>query len=117
MNPPLFDLAFCPITPALEVIGGKWKPLVVYHVHCGVERFGELRRIMPGISKTALTQQLRELERDGLLHRQVFAEVPPRVQYSLTELGLTLLPVLRAIGAWGLQLVAGAEVAATKPVL
>lgn len=105
MPAPLFDLAYCPIVPALEVIGGKWKPLVVYHIYCGVDRFGALQRKMPAISKTMLTQQLRELERDGLLRREVFAEVPPRVEYTLTELGLTLLPVLSAIGAWGRQLV------------
>jgi DNA-binding HxlR family transcriptional regulator len=104
MNPTLFDLAYCPIVPALEVIGGKWKPLVVYHIYCGVQRFGSLQRQIPTISKTMLTQQLRELERDGLLHRQVFAEVPPRVEYTLTALGLTLLPVLNAIGGWGRQL-------------
>jgi DNA-binding HxlR family transcriptional regulator len=107
MNPPLFDLAYCPIVPALDVIGGKWKPLVVYHVYCGTQRFGDLLRKMPTISKTMLTQQLRELERDGLLHRQVFAEVPPHVEYTLTGLGLTLLPVLRAIGSWGRQLKEG----------
>ncbi|GAB3583620.1 winged helix-turn-helix transcriptional regulator [Hymenobacter daeguensis] len=104
MNPPLFDLDYCPILPALEVIGGKWKPLVVYHIYLGAQRFGELQRRIPAISKTMLTQQLRELERDGLLHRQVFAEVPSRVEYTLTETGLTLLPVLKAIGAWGRQL-------------
>jgi DNA-binding HxlR family transcriptional regulator len=107
MNPPLFDLAYCPIVPALDVIGGRWKPLVVYHIYCGAQRFGELQRKLPAISKTMLTQQLRELERDGLLHRQVLAEVPPRVEYTLTELGLSLLPVLRAIGSWGRQLKEG----------
>ena len=80
---------------------------MVYHIYNGVQRFGSLQRKMPTISKTMLTQQLRELERDGLLHRQVFAEVPPRVEYTLTELGMTLLPVLKAIGAWGRQLTEG----------
>ena len=104
MNPPLFNLAYCPIVPALEVIGGKWKPLVVYHIYLGAQRFGSLQRCIPTISKTMLTQQLRELERDGLLHREVFAEVPSRVEYTLTETGLSLLPVLKAIGTWGRQL-------------
>jgi DNA-binding HxlR family transcriptional regulator len=104
MPPPLFNLAYCPIVPALEVIGGKWKPLVVYHIYLGARRFGSLQRDIPSISKTMLTQQLRELERDGLLHRQVFAEVPSRVEYTLTEIGLSLLPVLQAIGNWGRQL-------------
>jgi len=104
MNPPLFDLDYCPILPALDVIGGKWKPLVVYHIYRGAQRFGSLQRSIPSISKTMLTQQLRELERDGLLHRQVFAEVPARVEYTLTPTGLSLLPVLQAIGAWGRQL-------------
>lgn len=107
MNPPLFDLAYCPIVPALEVIGGKWKPLVVYHVYSDATRFGELRRCIPAISKTMLTQQLRELERDGLLTRHVFPEVPPRVEYALTARGLALLPVLQAIGAWGRKWVEG----------
>ena len=108
MNPPLFDLAYCPIVPALEVIGGKWKPLVVYHIYSGVQRFSGLQRSIPVISKTMLTQQLRELEHDGLLHRQVFAEVPPRVEYTLTALGLTLLPVL--FGAFGTLYLASAIV-------
>ena len=101
MNPPLFDLTYCPIVPALEVIGGKWKPLVVYHIYDGVQRFGGLQRSIPSISKTMLTQQLRELEADGVVHREMFREIPPKVEYSLTAFGSSLGPVMTALDEWG----------------
>lgn len=91
----------CPVTKCLSVIGGKWKPVILFCVSGGVNRFGAMGRAIPGVTKQMLTQQLRELEADGVLHREVFAEVPPRVEYSLTKKGQSLLPVVREMKAWG----------------
>jgi len=91
----------CPVEATLHVIGGKWKVLIMWHLKDTIRRFGELRRMMPGITQKMLTQQLRELENDGLVNRKVYAEVPPKVEYSLTEYGKTLKPVLNAMCRWG----------------
>lgn len=91
----------CAVEAALEVMGGKWKGVILYHLLEGTLRFGELRRKIPGITQRMLTQQLRELEEDGIVHREVFAQVPPRVDYSLTEFGGTLAPVVGQLSAWG----------------
>lgn len=85
----------------LRVIGGKWKPLILWHLNKNPVRFGQLMRKMPGITQKMLTQQLRELEEDKLIIRNVFPEVPPRVEYSLSEYGSTLGPVLQAMSDWG----------------
>ena len=86
----------------MDVIGGKWKITILYYVNdLGVCRFGELQRYIPHITKKMLTQQLRELERDGIIHRKVFAQVPPRVDYSLTNEGKTLEPILNQMAEWG----------------
>ncbi len=90
-----------PVGVTLRVIGGKWKPLILWHVHEGTVRFGELMRKMPGITQKMLTQQLRELEEDKLVTRTVYAEVPPRVDYSISAYGKTLWPVLKAMAEWG----------------
>lgn len=90
-----------PVEVTLEVIGGKWKSLLVYHLLNGPLRFSGLKRLVPNITEKMLTQQLRELERDGVLSRTVFAEVPPRVEYQVTEHGATLQPVLAAMCNWG----------------
>ncbi|MCY1532916.1 putative HTH-type transcriptional regulator YtcD [compost metagenome] len=90
-----------PVEVTLEVIGGKWKSLLVYHLMSGPLRFSELKRRVPDITEKMLTQQLRELERAGVISRKVFAEVPPRVEYRVTEHGTTLQPVLEAMCAWG----------------
>ncbi|MDR2527845.1 MAG: helix-turn-helix transcriptional regulator [Synergistaceae bacterium] len=91
----------CPLTLALEIIGGKWKTLVMYHLRHGTLRTGEIRRRIPGITQKMLTQQLRELERDGLVARKTFDTVPPKVEYSLTELGVMAKPILEAMCSWG----------------
>jgi DNA-binding HxlR family transcriptional regulator len=93
----------CPVEAALEVIGGKWKGTILYRLLDGKKRFNELKRMFPSLTQRILTQQLRELERDGIIHREVYAEVPPRVEYSLTEQGRTLKPVLELLREWGVN--------------
>ncbi|MGH8437383.1 MAG: winged helix-turn-helix transcriptional regulator [Pseudomonas sp.] len=90
-----------PVEVTLEVIGGKWKALLAYHLMSGPLRFSELKRRVPEITEKMLTQQLRELERAGVISRTIFAEVPPRVEYRVTEHGATLQPVLEAMCHWG----------------
>jgi DNA-binding HxlR family transcriptional regulator len=85
----------------ISVIGGKWKPEVLWFLRKGPQRFGELQRKIPEITQVTLTKNLRELERDGIVIRTVFPEIPPRVEYQLTELGKTAFPVLDANSAWG----------------
>ena len=93
---------FCSVELALQVIGGKWKPIILWHLRRGErQRFGELKRHMPNVTQKMLTQQLRELEADGMLLREVYPQVPPRVEYSLTRLGLSVLPVLDQLSRWG----------------
>jgi DNA-binding HxlR family transcriptional regulator len=90
----------------LDLIGGKWKALILWHLATdGTLRFGELRRLFHKLTQKMLTQQIRELERDGLVHREVYPQVPPKVEYSLTETGLSLVPVLRALNGWGNEFV------------
>ena len=93
----------CPVATTLAVVGGKWKTVILYHLNEGVHRFAELKRLLPGISQKVLTQQLRELERTGIILRRVYAQVPPKVEYSLTAYGQTLRPVLQALGSWGAE--------------
>ncbi|MFC9625386.1 winged helix-turn-helix transcriptional regulator [Streptomyces sp. NPDC056930] len=91
----------CGIDAAMDVIGGKWKVLILWALNEQVCRFGELRRMVPGVTEKVLTSHLRELEEDGIVHREVHAEVPPRVEYSLTPLGVGLNEALGPLGAWG----------------
>jgi len=91
----------CPTETTLKIIGGRWKVLILWQLQSGTRRFGELRRLVTGITEKMLTQQLRELERDGLVHREIYREVPPRVEYSLTPRGESLRPILVAIHSWG----------------
>lgn len=91
----------CPVERTLDIIGGKWKGVILYHLLERRYRFGELRRTMGGITQHMLTKQLRELEADGLVHREVFAEVPPRVEYSLTETGESLREIILMLRDWG----------------
>ncbi len=92
----------CPVDRTMRVLSGRWKALILYHLRHGPQRFNALRRQIPAITQRMLTQHLRELEADGILHRRVFEVVPPHVEYSMTPLGLTLLPILDAMAAWGL---------------
>lgn len=91
----------CGIDAAIDVIEGKWKVLVLWALATGEKRFGELKRGLPGVSEKVLTQQLREMEADDLVHRRTYAEVVPRVEYSLTELGRSLNEALEPLGQWG----------------
>src|SRR3954462_9748397 len=91
----------CGIEAALAVIGGKWKPIVLWHLVPGPQRFGELRRLVTGISEKMLIQQLREMEGDGIVAREDFREVPPRVEYSLTAFGGSLSEARRPLCDWG----------------
>ena len=94
----------CYFELTLAVIGGKWKPIILYHLSLAqAVRFGELRRGMADVTERMLTRQLRELEADGLVHREVYREVPPRVEYSLTEMGRSLIPLLLQMRAWGVD--------------
>ncbi len=94
--------ANCPVTATISIIGGKWKPPILNRLVEGVKRFGELQRLVPHITKKMLTQQLRELEQDGIIERKVYHQVPSKVEYSLTEYGKSLKPVLRAMEVWGI---------------
>lgn len=91
----------CPVEGTLQLIDGKWKGVILYHLLENTMRFNELRRKLPNVTQRMLTNQLRELERDGFIHREVYAEVPPRVEYSLTSRGRSLQPVIAALKAWG----------------
>ena len=95
------DEAHCPVKTALDVIGGKWKPLILYFLKDGAVRFSDLRRSVPDVTQKMLTDRLRELEADGIVRRKVYAQVPPKVEYSLTAYGKTLSPILEAMAAWG----------------
>jgi DNA-binding HxlR family transcriptional regulator len=96
-------LPACPIETTLSLIGDKWKVLILRDLIGGTKRFGELRKSIGSISQKMLTQQLRDMEEDGLVNRKVYAEVPPRVEYSLTEDGVSLKPILDSLWVWGEQ--------------
>jgi len=91
----------CSVRAALAVIGGKWKPVIARYLLLETRRFGELRKLMPDSTQKMLTQQLRELEADGIVARKVYHQVPPKVEYSLTPYGQTLRPILEALCHWG----------------
>lgn len=93
----------CPAETTLKAISGRWKILILRELFQGVRRFGELQRSLLGITQKMLTQQLRELEADGIINRQVYAQIPPKVEYSLTPLGETLKPILETMHEWGIQ--------------
>ena len=91
----------CPVKLTVDLIGGKWKTLILYYLKRGPQRTGVLQQRIEGVSKKMLTQQLRELERDGLIRRKNYAEMPPKVEYALTPHGETLKPILGLMAAWG----------------
>lgn len=93
----------CPVEASLNIIGGKWKGIALYHLLTRTMRFNELMRSAGNVTQRMLTKQLRELEADGLIHREVYAQVPPKVEYSLTEKGESLRPILLALKEWGLE--------------
>ena len=95
------SLPACPVETTLTMIGDKWKVLILRDLLSGTKRFGELKKSIGSVSQKVLTAQLRDMEQNGLVHREVFAEVPPRVEYSLTDLGKSLKPILDAMWNWG----------------
>ncbi len=95
--------AGCPTEVTLDAIGGKYKGMLLYHLLDGTKRFGELRKMMPSVTQRTMTLQLRELETVGIVSRKVYPIVPPKVEYSLTELGRSLEPILRLMQAWGVE--------------
>lgn len=99
--PIIKELPLVPAERALRVIGGRWKVFALYFLFEGPKRLSELRRLIPGVSQKVLVQALRELEEHGIVHREVFAEVPPRVVYTVTRLGLSLRPIVSALCDWG----------------
>lgn len=99
----MFVKSPCPVTTTLSVIGGKWKAIILYIVREEKKRFGEIKRLIPSVTQKMLTQQLRELEDDGIINRKVYPIVPPKVEYSLTEYGQSLLPILDAMEEWGMN--------------
>ena len=92
---------FCPIENTLKIIGGKWKAILLWYIAEAPKRYGELKKLVPGISEKMLIQSLRAIETDGLINREVFNEIPPRVEYSVTKRGETLMPILKTMYAWG----------------
>lgn len=97
------DRLTCAVETTLDIIGGRWKVLILHELFQGVRRFNELHRSLHGVTQKMLTQQLRELEENGIIHREVYPQVPPKVEYSLTPLGRTLAPILDAMHTWGHQ--------------
>lgn len=97
------ELPACPVETTLMLIGDKWKVLILRDLRDGTKRFGELKKSVTGISQKVLTSNLRDMEENGLLTRKVFPEVPPRVEYTMTELGLSMCPILDAMADWGLN--------------
>lgn len=100
-NKAVKELPACPVETTLMLIGDKWKVLILRDLLTGTKRFGELKKSIGGVSQKVLTAQLRDMEECGLVSRKVYAEVPPRVEYSLTELGESLKPILDAMSSWG----------------
>lgn len=93
----------CPVSSTLKIIGGKWKPLILYFISVDVNRFGLLQKMIPDCSKRMMTTQLRELEVDGIVNRKVYAQVPPKVEYTLTEKGESLRPLFGELSKWGIE--------------
>lgn len=90
----------CPIGGSINIFGGKWKPEIIYFLNISPRRFNELRKLIPNVTQRMLTQQLRELERDGIIKRKQFLEIPPKVVYSMSELGLSIIPIFNRLEEW-----------------
>lgn len=101
MDEKIKELPACPVETTLTLIGDKWKVLILRDLIPGTKRFGELKKSIGSVSQKVLTAQLRDMEENGLVHREAYAEVPPRVEYSLTELGRSLKPILDSMWSWG----------------
>jgi DNA-binding HxlR family transcriptional regulator len=99
----LGDVENCPVTATMSLIGGKWKILILHLVNNDINRFGKMSMMLRDISKQMLTTQLRELENDGLIERKIYAEIPPRVEYFLTDKGRSLMPIIVMMRDWGLE--------------
>lgn len=99
----LKEKTHCPVTATLQLIGGRWKTIILYCLSSGTKRFGEIAVRIPDISRKVLTEQLKELEADGIILRVQFKEIPPRVEYSLTDKGKSLSSIIRELEAWGLE--------------
>ncbi len=99
----------CPLEATIEVLGGKWKLYLLWHLRNNCRRYGELKRSTRGITEKMLVQQLRELEGDGLIKRQAYPEIPPKVEYSLTSYGETFVPILHLLNSWGMEHLKKAE--------
>jgi DNA-binding HxlR family transcriptional regulator len=95
------NLTNCPVTATMELIGGKWKILILHLINNDINRFGKMNMMLKDISKQMLTTQLRELENDGLIERQIYAEIPPRVEYFLSDRGRSLMPIIETMKDWG----------------
>lgn len=102
MRKPTYTCQYgCPVEATADIIGGKWKAVILYYLFRGPKRFNELRRLLPEVTQRMLTLQLRELEQDGIVHREIYKEVPPKVEYSLTEFGASLGPIIVQMLDWG----------------
>ena len=97
------ELPACPVATTVRLIGNKWKLLIIRNLLVGTQRFGELKRTIPGISQKVLTDNLRSMEADGIIKRKVYAEVPPKVEYSLSPLGNSMRPIIKAMELWGTE--------------
>ena len=103
------DLKVCPVETTLNLISGKYKAIIIFYLFSGTKRFNELKKLMPSITHRTLTLQLRDLEKDGLIIRKVYAQIPPKVEYSLSELGFSLEPIIEAMRSWGVNYEANCE--------
>ena len=101
----------CPVAFCMEAIGGKWKPIIIFRISKGINLFTVLMKHVEGINKQMLSKQLKEMEKSGILERKIFPEIPPRVEYSLTSKGKSLLPVIQAMNKWGLKHMPGVKTA------
>ena len=95
------ELPSCPVATTVQLIGNKWKLLILRNLLANTQRFNEIHKTIPGISQKVLTENLRSMEEDGIITRTVYAEVPPRVEYSLSDLGKTMRPIIKAMEIWG----------------